>query len=258
MKIQILSLLFAATVLMNGCSSPNQPVGFAKGGVDILLPRLTSVATGPVAALLTNGSSFASEFTMTLQDVGDPALKISGQLFADGGKIRMETDFGKSTGKSGNFGVIWDVAAKQGFIFSDALQGYAPIYEPARFTNLLTEVIDQDAGRIEGHPVNKANATFTDGNGHALSLQLLSAPDLGALPLQIYSRYPPQTFSLALSKIRPAAQAAGLFLPPDGFTKYESDTAMLNELGVRQADIFKKQEEDGGVNINYKPAGAGY
>lgn len=49
-------------------------------------------------------------------DLAEPPLKMSGQIISFGGKLRRETVFDKSTGKStgaGDFGVIWDVTAKQ-------------------------------------------------------------------------------------------------------------------------------------------------
>jgi hypothetical protein len=261
MKCRIFFTLFAATVLLGGCSSTSQSNNFPKEGVETFLPELISMATGPVAGLLTNGNGFTAQFTMTLQDATEPPLKMSGQIFSLGGKLRLEAAFDKSTGKSlraGSFGVIWDVTAQNGFVFSEALQGYAPIYASTQCTNLLTEVIEKDIEEIEGHLVDKANVTFMNSNGQTTSLQLLRAHDLDDLSLKIYSRYQPQTFLLAMSNIQPLVQAEELFLVPDGLTKYEGEAAMLNELAVRQANIYNKKEEDGGVNINYKPTGGGY
>jgi hypothetical protein len=238
-----------------GCAHTN---GFTKGGTEALLPKLTSVATGPVAVLLTNGNAFRSEFTMTLEDASEPPLQFSGRIFARGGKLRLETAFDKSNGKSmraDDFGVIWDVAAHQGYVFSEALQGYAPINEAVRFTNLPAQVIAGQTERIEGHPVDKANVTVMGNDGQTMILQLLRAQDMGNLPLQIHSFDSPQSFALALSKIQSVMPAEELFLPPDGFTKYESETAMLNELAARQRNVSGERHEQGGEVGDYPQSG---
>ena len=104
------------------------------------------------------------------------------------------------------------------------------------------------------HPVDKANATFLCSNGQMLSLHMLSAHNLGDLPLRIYSRYPPQTFLLALSSIQTVRPAEELFLPPAGFTKYESEAVMLDELRVRQANVFKRKRKMAvGTSITTRP-----
>jgi len=43
---------------------------------------------------------------------------------------------------------------------------------------------------------------------------------------------------LALSKIQRVTPAEDLFLPPSDFTKYESETALINELALRQRNLF--------------------
>jgi hypothetical protein len=60
----------------------------------------------------------------------------------------------------------------------------------------------------------------------------------GNLPLQIDLLTSPHPFTLALSKIQSIIPAEELFLPPDGFTKYESEAAMLDELAARQQSVL--------------------
>jgi hypothetical protein len=191
--------------------------------------------------LLADGNGFKSEFTMTLEDASESPLKLSGRVFARGGKLRFEAAFGKSNGKSAradDFGVIWDAAASQGYVFSEALPGYAPINEAVRFTNLLTQVIAGQTERIEGHLVDKANVTVMGSDGQTLIIQLLRAQDPGHLPVQIRPLNQPHSFALALSKIQWVLPTDDLFLLPDGFTKYESEAALINELAARQQSVF--------------------
>jgi hypothetical protein len=237
------------TLWTSGCFHTHAHGGIAGGRLEALLPTLTSVATGPTAVLLTNGNGFSSEFTMTLEGATEIPVKLSGRMFARGGKLRLETAFDQSNSKSvrtGDFGVIWDAAASQGYCFSEALQGYAPICEAVRYTNLLTQVVAGQMDRIEGHLVDQATVTVMGSDGQTLVLQLFRAQDLGNLPLQIRSLNNPHSIALALSKIKLVKPADDLFLPPDDFTKYESEAAMINELAARQQSVFGAGHEHAG------------
>jgi hypothetical protein len=246
------------TLGTSGCVHTHSHNGFAGAGPEALLPKLTSVATGPAAVLLTNGNGFSSEFAMTLGGAAETPVKLSGRIFARGGKFRFEAAFDQSISQSvraGEFGVIWDAAANQGYVFSEALQGYALINEAVRFTNLLTQVVAGQTERIEGHLVDKANVTVMGSDGQTLVLQLLRAPDLGNLPLQIRLINSPHSFVLALAKIKLVRPADDLFLPPDGFTKYESEAAMINELAARQQSVFGAGHEHAGEDGGYNEPG---
>jgi hypothetical protein len=55
--------------------------------------------------------------------------------------------------------------------------------------------------------------------------------------MEIHSLQSPQEFTLTLTKIQDSAPAAQLFLPPDGFTKYDSEVALLTELAIRERGV---------------------
>ena len=240
-------------MLVSGCSS-NPPNVYARGGPAELLPRLAAVITGPVGVLLTNENGFSSEFTIQFQDGFGNPLQVSGQVLMRGGKLRLEAVFAK-TMAAGDIGLIWDAASNNGFVFSEDLQGYAPIYGTIRFTNLMTQLVISPIDRMEGHPVEKANVSVKCSDGKSKGYQILGAKDLAGLPLRITSLNSVPPFTLTLSKVRLELPGDDLFLPPDGFTRYPSETAMLNELGTRQLGGFRNKPEDGGININYKPTG---
>jgi hypothetical protein len=234
------------TLWASGCAHTDQRTSFAHGGPATLVPKLTSVTTWPLALLLTNGGGFESEFTMTLTDASGAPLKLSGPLLVRGGKLRLEAAFDKSSDKSarmGSFGVIWDEAAHQGYVLSEALQGYAPITGLVRCTNLLIQVIAGKNERIEGHPVDTANVTVMGTDGQTITAQLLRAQDLGNLPLQIDSQNSPHPFTLALSKIQTIVPKEELFFPPYGFTKYPDETVMLDELETRLYTVLGGKHE---------------
>jgi hypothetical protein len=175
---------------------------------------------------------------------------LSGQLLVSGGKLRLEA--ARSNGKAmrtGDFGVIWDTSGHQGFVFSEALQGYSPISVAAHCTNLLVQTIGGETERIEGHSVDKSNVTMMRNDGQTMIVQLLRSQD-GNLPLRISSSpNSPFSFVLTLSNIQLLKPADELLLPPDGFTKYESETAMLDELADRQQSVSgvrHQQSSEGG------------
>jgi len=249
----------AIWALASGCASSRHD-GFATGGATELFPKLTSVLTGPAGMLLTNGSAFSSEFLLTFDDGTDNPSQASGQMLVFGGKLRVEAVFDRPNHTSkvaGEFGLIWDAAANQGFVFSEDLQGYAPINATIRYSNVLTSAVNRPGRSIDGHAVDQANATAMGSDGQTVDFRLLVAQDLDHLPVQISSINSPRSFTLALAKIRPATPQADLFSPPDGFTKYESEAAMLNEMTSREQGILGARQKDSGVNINYKPPGDG-
>lgn len=215
------------------------------------LPKLTALMTGPVANLLTNQAGFESECAITLGGATKSERKISGRIFARGGKLRLETIPGKSKSRgAGEFGVIWDVAASQGFVLSDALQGCAAVKGSVRFTNLLTGLATGQSDRMEGHPVDQVEVTAMGSDGQRTLLQLTRAQDLGDLPLQIRSADEPNSFVLTLSQVRLLLPAEALFQPPDGFTKYQSEPAMLDELAARQQDVFGEGHNQTGPHVD--------
>lgn len=243
-------LLFGAMLVLwaGGCAHDNRQYVFAGGGPEVFVPKMAFVTTWPLAVLLTNARGFESDFTMTLGDA-TPPIKLSGQLLVRGGKLRLEgalEQAKRKTGSAGDFGVIWDEAAHQGYVFSEALQGYARISVAVHCTNVATQVMTETKERIEGHPVDRAKVTVTGSDGQAVSVELARALDLGKMPLRIDLINGPQSFALALSKILPIVPGEELFSPPDGFTKYPSETAMLNELTARQLNTAGGKHEHGG------------
>lgn len=241
------------SAIVSSCAS-NQPNNFARGGPGVLLPKLTSVITGPVGMLLTNGNDYSSEFSMTFEE--DLEHPISGQILVHVGKIRLEAVFttkSKKSGAAGEFGLMWDAASNQGFVFCEALQGYAQLENAVRYTNMLAQVVNSPIERMEGHPVDAANVTVTSSDGQTLAFHLTRAQDAGGLPMQTKSLNSLQAFTLTLSKIRLGKSSDDLFLLPDGFTKYQNEAAMLTELDIRQQGVFSSKHGENGVNIDYKP-----
>lgn len=81
-------------------------------------------------------------------------------------------------------------------------------------------------------------------DGSATLFQVWRAMDLKAIPVQVNTatNVPPST--IVLSKLRLESLSEGLFAPPEGFTKYSSPEAMMDELAVRQGNFKRKPSEE--------------
>lgn len=247
----ILLLGVVLTLWAAGCAHNSPRYDFGGSGAGTLVPKMTAVTMWPLAVLLTNDSAFESEITLTLGKA-EPPLMLSGQLLVRGGKLRLEGTFEKAGRKPkgmGDFGVIWDEAARRGYVFSEALQGYAPITAAVRCTNVATQVMTETTERIEEHPTDRAKVTVTGSDGQTITVEETRAQDLGKLPLRIDLISGPQPFAMVLSKVVPIVPAEELFSPPDGFTKYTNQTAMLDELWARQHSTSgARHEHSSGVD----------
>jgi hypothetical protein len=250
-----------------GCAHHRGTSPEARRKVEITLPELTPVLTGPAGTLLTSSGDFESDWTLTLDNAPEPTLNLTGKLFVRGGKLHLETAPGKSKAIGVNeLGLIWDAATARGWVYSEALQGYASIDGATQFTNLHTAMLADAPFTLAGHPVDHATATCTGSGGSTLVLQLVRARDLGNLPLQIQSTIGNIVFNLTLNQVKPTQPADAFFLPPDGFTAYKSETALVEELSIRQESVFGEQTfrpvgetgagETGGPDRDRGPGGA--
>ena len=132
-------------------------------------------------------------------------------------------------------GFEWDLTQHKGFMFSEALQGYAPLTSGVRVAKVtIGPVLDSGkAVQIDGHPCQSKKVTVITDEGVNHDFQIWSASDLKGLPLEITSTTPTNAFTIRLSQVRVEVPASELFLPPDGFTKYDSPDALASELMVR-------------------------
>jgi len=223
-----------------GCASSNPPSGFARGQVADMLPKLALVATGPLAAVLTNADAFSADFTLTITAGGGAPTKLSGRLLTGGGKLRLAADFSPSHRRlaADECDVIWNGATGQGYVVSEALQGYAPLAGGVHFSNVLTQVVTGGPDRLEDHPLDQANVTLLGENDQMFRLLVSRALDLDFLPVRIQSMNGPDLFTLTLSNLQRVRPGSGDFLVPYGFTKFAGAGALIDELVIRQQNFF--------------------
>ena len=181
--------------------------------VQMQLPRLTEVVTGPAAGLLTNLNGFHGRFTIAFGAPWDGQMTVAGELHERDGKLCFEPAFKKTKRKdidAGEFSLIWDVTGKSGYVLSEGLQGYAPVAEVPN-------------GGDSNQPVG---------------LRIERDKSLNGLATRIESQDNLRPFTFTLSDIKPGLPPPDLFVAPDGFTRYDSEGALLNEMAARQRTVM--------------------
>ena len=227
--------------LVCGCSSDRGVEGLRALNSPEFAPLPPEFLSGPAALLLTNSQEFSAHVVLSgsSSSTTTPPSFLSGQLLARAGSLLFAPDPGAHDKKPslGGFTYIWDVARNQGFVVSEALQGYAPASAHGAATNLITRAGKASGESVDGHPCTTEEAIVQMGDGSTANFQILRASDLKGLALRI-SKYSDSTpFSLSLSKVRLESPAANLFAPPDGFTRFTSAETMLTELVLRQNNL---------------------
>jgi hypothetical protein len=80
----------------------------------------------------------------------------------------------------------------------------------------------------------------TASDGAATFFQVWRATDLKGVPLRIICPSNGMPMTLTLSKVRLETVPADLFVPPNGFSKYDSVEAMMTELAMRGMNLGRK------------------
>jgi len=202
-----------------------------------ILPNLTAIITGPAALLLTNTSGFQSEYRLSFDDHGKAPAKPLGRLFVRGAKIEVTLGNSKGgPGSGGAFTVVWDAAAGQGYVSSEALQGYAPLGGVVGFSNFVRQAAGGSPQPLDGRLAEKVIATATSTNGERLSWELASDLEHGHLALELHSQQGAPSFTLTLTKVQSSVPPEEIFLRAFEFKKYASEEALLTELELREQE----------------------
>jgi len=196
--------------------------------------------TGPAAVLLAHPGGYMAHLTIVFAPDTHPR-SVAGQLVArDARFFFTPAPLSEGPVRAGQFSFIWDAISNTGYILSEALQGYAPIHSAAGFTKLPVEGSPITLERVEGHPVTRATSVVEDGNGKPSRLDVSRARDLDEVAIRIGSLEASQPYTITLSQVRLERPSEKIFLPPEGFTAYANEEAMLNELSARQGDLRSK------------------
>jgi hypothetical protein len=210
-----------------------------------------------MALLLTNVDGFRAHAVLEVGASAGGVKVLAGELMGRGGKLVFAPGPGSTTGKRSRkegAAFIWDVTANRGYLLSDPLQAYAPIPPTGQYTNLATGSAVPGAApeNISGHSCQPTQATVAASDGSVTGFRLWRAMDLNGLPLRITRASTGPPLTLTLSKVRRETMPDDLFLPPNGFVKYDSAESLMNELAARQLDLKRRPtyrtEEHGPVS----------
>jgi len=223
------------SVLVSGCHTSRTDL---EGASDIE-PLPPAFLSGPAGLLLTNVEGFSAHLVMTSNSLEPQQDGTSGELLGRAGKLLFAPGPGKLNKKysRGGFSFIWDVATGHGTVLSEALQAYAPVSVSVSPTNLILHPARAASPNLSGQAGEAEEAIVDLANGSRATFQLVRAADLKGFPLHISSVSNTPPFTLTFSKIRLTSPPPELFVPPNGFTKYESPEAMMTELIMRQHNL---------------------
>jgi hypothetical protein len=238
---------------MAGCAqSPHAKRHFnpASGGGGSM-DEVPAFLTGPVGMVLTNSRGFACHVALETGVGSRTANGESGELQGFNGKLLYTPQFdaaGKRKSQNG-IGYLWDPGTETGYVLSEALQSYAPISSNLRFTNFVTRPVSVafESKKIQGHQCRLEEWTAVDSPGSIIAVQVWRAEDLSAFPIEITAEGSGTNMTLRLSKVRFITPESSEFVPPDGFTRYDSAQAMRDELVLRQHTPRPgRSDEEGG------------
>ncbi len=244
-----LLLLVLTGVAIGGCASKAPKEVFRAG--DEVPPDFIS---GPAAMLLTNLDGFSATATFSAPSSGGLPYTVSGDLLEREGRLiyqpasRVKT---KNVLLHGGMIFIWDEATHAGYVLSDSLQAYARISSSVQGTNVVWNADGAVQEEANGHPCRRVQASVECDDGSSARFTVWQAEDEKRLPVRIRAISGSREFTLDFSNIRLELPKPELFVPPDGFTKYVTSVAMMNELILRQTELLKASAPHGaGVEPN--------
>jgi hypothetical protein len=229
-----------------GCSHSGDSDMREKAFTGVVTPHAPTFFTGTAAVLLTNAGSFSARVTVQAEGYDQRERNVSGQLFGRGSKLAFAPETEQAAPKSQHIGIFsffWDVAENRGFIVSEALQAYAPTSSSLQITNVSISPLNSAPQKLNGHPCESVRATINKADGTSSSFEVLRATDLNRFPMRITSESNSPPLTLTFSKIRLEAPSPDVFAPPEGFSKYASPEAMVDELAARQRNLRRKSHD---------------
>ena len=239
-----LLLLFVG--LAPGCAHTPKNEGRA-GATEVRPAPLPPLfLNGPMALLLTNTDGFRAHVVLESGAAPQAFQLAEGELMGRGSKLLFApAPAGKASKqvRSEDSAFIWDVIENRGWVLNDPLQAYAPVSSSRQFTNVATAATLNGAApeKIAGHTCQPGEATVTAADGTATVFRVWQATDLHGLPLRVTCPSTGTILTLTLSKVRLEPVPNDLFVPPAGFSKYESSEAMMAELFLRKHNLSRKR-----------------
>jgi hypothetical protein len=237
--------LAALAPLAGGCShdrtAPHRDVAV----VGVAAPEPPFFLTGPISVLLTNSEGWSARVLARNAAGPDPEKSAFGELLCQGSRLHYAPSQEEPQGQhapAGGFSYVWDVAQNRGYLLSETLQGFTPLTGKTQVTNLIETAAQARPEKIEGHRCKQQEVLVKTSDGGTAVFRVWQAADLKGLPVRISSVTTDLPTTLTFSRIRLGPPAGESFEPPAGFTKYDSPSAMIDELAIRDRNFKRKLE----------------
>jgi hypothetical protein len=232
--------------LASGCASSSTK-SIRAGAFQVMpTPAIPLFLNGPMALLLTNADGFRARVVFESAAPSGITQTTAGELMVRGSKLLFApepTTVAKKQSRQEDTAFIWDVNENRGYMLNDPLQAYAPISSSRQFTNVSVGagLNNTSPEKVAGHLSPATEVTVTASDGVATIFRVWRATDLKGLPFRIQCPSGGVPLTLTLSKVNLGAVPNDLFLPPNGFTKYESPEAMMTEMALRRVNLSHKK-----------------
>jgi hypothetical protein len=227
-----------------GCSSDREP----RDHLVSHPPPPPAFLSGPAGALLAGGSGFSARVAMPALPDASGKRAVSGTLLGRGEWLVFSPDTNKKERKragSSGFGYIWNLSAGQGWLLSDALQAYAPLASAVHFTNVTYAAAGSPPASIDGRTCREELATVMASDGSTNVVRVWRSGELNGIPARITGGPGGPSLEVTLSQVRLEAPSLAVFQPPDGFTKYPTAEALMDELLAREGNSRRGMSEPG-------------
>jgi len=217
--------------------------------------------SGPVAVLFTNLDGFSAKLTGSIPSDTGGRRAVAGDLLGREGSLIFQPQSavkGKKARFEGGMFFIWNERAHAGLVLSDPLQAYAPTAATAEPTNVQFNTLGAMQEEANGHPCRRVEAIVQSSDGSTVHFRVWQAEDARNFPVRISTSAGPGEMLLNFSDLRLELPAPTLFSPPDGFIRYDSPVALINELIIRQNTLAKKNPSDADLSPNmqnWRPEG---
>ncbi len=216
--------------LLAGCGRDRMTeVSLARASISA--PQPPPILTTGAALLLTNNPGFTAKVEAR------SALRTSvGTLFGRGGRLLFipEPEKVDRFTPEGRYSMIWDVSKNEGWLLSDALQGYAPVSMSS--FGAATNVTGLDGAKGASGARVKVTVEMSDGRKPQLMVTLMS--DEVLFPAQVECGEP--MFTASFSKVSFKPPPASAFELPEGFAKFPSAEAMVDEMATRYRNYKRR------------------
>jgi hypothetical protein len=236
-----------AVVALGGCFSKPPKEVFHEG--DEVPPEFI---TGAAGMFLTNLDGFSASVAASVPGPGGVPKTVSGDLLEREGRLIFQPASQAKIKKDmlqGGMIFIWDESSHFGYVLSDPLQAYARYSTGIQYTNLSWKTEGAVEEQLNGHPCRRLEAVVESDDGLSSRFTVWQAEDAKRLPIRIQSTSGSRPITVDFTNIRLDLPPPELFVPPDGYSKYPTTVALMNELIVRQTELIKED------NRSVTPAG---